>query len=122
MNVGLDLTPGIEVADAVISDIDYDADAALSANEKDEYAARLATGLTRRARTGTASGYGRGDLPRYNCDITAFRRGEGTIQLQVRARLPRLSSGRHYLRFRNDERRATSVYLANALVPESDMV
>jgi len=46
VRVGLELTPGIEVADAVLADIDHDGDAALSGNEKDEYAARLATGLT----------------------------------------------------------------------------
>ena len=119
VNITLDLTPGIDVADAVMADIDQDGDAALSESEKDGYAARVAGGLTLdvdgqplRVNTVEVSFPG----------ITAFRRGEGTIQLQVRARLPRLSSGRHYLRFRNDERRATSVYLANALVPESDMV
>ena len=119
VNISLDLTPGIDVADAVMADIDQDGDAALSESEKDGYAARVAGGLTldvdgQPLRVDTVEVTFPG--------ITAFRRGEGTIQLQVRARLPRLSSGRHYLRFRNDERRATSVYLANALVPESDRV
>ena len=119
VNVALDLTPGIEVADAVIADIDRDGDAALSESEKDGYAARVVAGLTldvdgQPLRVDTVEVMFPG--------VTAFRRGEGTMQLQVRARLPRLSSGGHYLRFRNRERPDISVYLANALVPESARV
>lgn len=119
VRVDLELTPGIEVADTVLADIDHDGDAALSGNEMDEYAARLATGLTLEV-DGQAL---RVDMEEVTFpDITALRRGEGTIQLRVRARLPALSTGRHQLRFRSEERHDISVYLANALVPESPRV
>jgi hypothetical protein len=119
VNVSLDLTPGMEVADAVTADIDRAGDATLSDSEKDGYAARVAAGLTLEVdgqplRVDTVEVIFAG--------LTAFRRGEGTIQLQVRARLPRLSSGGHHFRFRNEERGDISVYLANALVPESARV
>ena len=51
-----------------------------------------------------------------------MRRGEGTIRLQAAATLPRLSTGAHQLLFRNSHHPDRSVYLANALVPESDDV
>jgi hypothetical protein len=49
----------------------------------------------------------------------AFRGGDGTIRLRAAAGLPHLSSGAHQLSFRNTYRPDVSVYLANALVPES---
>ena len=51
-----------------------------------------------------------------------MRRGEGTIRLHSTATLPRLSAGLHQLLFRNSHHPDRSVYLANALVPESDDV
>ena len=53
-------------------------------------------------------------------DAEAMRRGEGTIRLQSTATLPRLSTGRHQLLFRNRHHPDRSVYLANALVPASN--
>jgi hypothetical protein len=55
-------------------------------------------------------------------DAGAMRRGEGTIRLQSAAMLPQLSIGIHQLLFRNRHDPDRSVYLANALVPESDQV
>ena len=51
-----------------------------------------------------------------------MRRGEGTIQLQSTAILPRLPLGPHQLMFRNRHHPDRSVYLANALVPDTDEV
>ena len=51
-----------------------------------------------------------------------MRRGEGTIRLHSAATLPRVSSGFHQLLFRNRHHPDRSVYLANALVPESNQV
>ena len=55
-------------------------------------------------------------------DVDAIRRGEGTIRLHPAATFPRLSVGSHQLLFRNRHHPDRSVYLANALVPESDQV
>src|SRR6185436_8782565 len=54
--------------------------------------------------------------------VEALRQGDGTIRLKVAAALPRLSEGHHQLFFRNTHRPEVSVYLANALVPESDRI
>ena len=51
-----------------------------------------------------------------------MRRGEGSIRLQMAGTLPRLSAGSHQLLFRNRHHPDRSVYLANALVPQSYQV
>ena len=51
--------------------------------------------------------------------VDAVRHGKGTIRLHLAAMLPRLSAGFHHLLFRNRHHRDRSVYLANALVPET---
>ena len=55
-------------------------------------------------------------------DLSALRRGEGTIRLKIQATLPRVSAGPHRLLFRNAHLAGHSAYLANALVPESPRV
>jgi hypothetical protein len=112
----LDLTPGIEVADAIIAAIDRDRDGALSGDEQRAYAALVVGALTIkvdgtpvRARLGDTS------FP----EPEAMMRGEGTIRIHSAATLPHVSQGRHQLFFRNGHHPDDSVYLANALVPES---
>jgi len=119
IDVALDLTPGIDVAASVMSDMDRDGDGALSAAEQQSYAARVAAAVSldldgRFLRVDTVAA----TFP----TMTTFRRGEGTIELRLRAPMPALAEGRHQLAFRNGERRDVSVYLANALVPENDRV
>ena len=116
VQIELDLTPGIALADAVFLDIDRNRDGSLSAEEQQAYAAQVVSALTLevdgtpvRARLDAAS------FP----DAGAMRRGEGTIRLHSAATLPRVSSGVHQLLFRNRHHPDRSVYLANALVPES---
>src|SRR5204862_57476 len=55
-------------------------------------------------------------------EIDAVKRGEGVIRLHFAASLPRLSAGLHQLSFRNRYQRSRSVYLANALVPQSRLI
>jgi hypothetical protein len=55
-------------------------------------------------------------------DVAALRRGEGTIAMRSDVRLPNLPAGEHRVQFRNRYRHDVSVYLANALVPESGRV
>ena len=52
----------------------------------------------------------------------AIRRGEGTIRLRAAATFVRVPAGAHRLTFRNNHHPADAVYLANALVPESQRV
>ena len=115
----LDLTPGIEVADDLIADIDRDGDGVLSADEKRGYVAHVLEAValdedgTLLRVTPTASIFP---------DVQSFTRGEGTIQLRAEATLPPLSNGAHRLSYRNSLRPDISVYLSNALVPDDDRV
>ncbi len=116
MQLELDLTPGIALAEAIISDIDRNRDGALSPDEQRAYGDVVLGALTLqidgaplRAQLAATS------FP----DLEAVRRGEGTIRLQSTAALPRLSTGSHQLLYRNGHHPDGSVYLANALVPAS---
>ena len=119
VQIELDLTPGIALADAILADIDRNRDGSLSVEEQQAYATQVVSALTLevdgmpvRAQLGATS------FP----DAEAMRRGEGTIRLQSAATLPRVVSGFHQLLFRNRHHPDRSVYLANALVPESHEV
>jgi hypothetical protein len=116
VQVELDLTPGIALADAVIDDIDRSRDGVLSAAEQQTYTA-LALGALALEIDGAPLRLqpGAATYP----DVDAVRRGEGTIRLQSAAVLPRQAAGLHQLTFRNRHHRERSVYLANALVPAS---
>ncbi len=116
MQVELDLTPGIALAETIIADIDRNGDGALSADEQRAYADAVVNALTLQV-DGTPL---RAQLAATSFpDLEAVRRGEGTIQLQATAVLPSLSTGSHQVLFRNRHHPDSSVYLANALVPAS---
>jgi hypothetical protein len=115
----LDLTPGIAVADAVIADIDRDGDGVLSREEKEAYAAQVLRavsleidGRALRMQSNASS------FP----ELDAFTRGDGTIALRWEAALPPLRGGSHHLSYRNTHRRDISVYLANPLMPDRDRI
>jgi hypothetical protein len=115
----LELTPGVAVADAIISDLDRDRDGHLSTTEQSAYMSRVfddltlaADGRTLRVRVIDSS------FP----DLSTLRAGEGTIIIRSGATLPQLSPGVHRLFFRNAHRRDASVYLANVLAPRSPRI
>ena len=119
VQIELDLTPGIALADAIIADIDTNRDGVLSPDEQRVYAG-LVFGALKLAID---------DRPLQMQQVTstfpaveAMRRGEGTIRLTSGASLPGLAPGSHQLSFRNRHHPDRSVYLANALVPEREQV
>jgi hypothetical protein len=119
LDVELDLTPGIEVAEAFIADVDLDRDAALSVDEQSAYCRRVAAAIHLELDGRPLQ------LQPPGCTfpaLGAIRTGEGTIQLRAAAPVPERSVGDHQLLFRNTFQPAGSVYLANALVPTSDAV
>jgi hypothetical protein len=119
VQIELDLTPGIALADAIIGDIDRDRDYQLSSDEQRDYAT-----LAIRALQVEVDGVRLPlhlDTSRFS-DVEAMRRGEGVIRLNSSAPIQPLSEGHHQLSFRNGHHPESSVYLANALVPESDRV
>jgi hypothetical protein len=110
----LDMTPGIEVAAAIIADIDRDGDGIFSPEEQAAYASHVLDAIQlqvdgRPLRVGLTSF----SFP----EPTNLRGGEGVIQLRSAAELPGVHDGSHRLFFRNRHRRDVSVYLANALAP-----
>jgi hypothetical protein len=119
VRIELDLTPGIAVADRVMSAIDRDRSGTISADEADAYA-----GAVRSAMTLEIDGR---SLPleivnRQFPSSESVMKGEGTVRLELAATTPALASGAHRLLFRNAHRPDIGVYLANALVPSSPHV
>lgn len=119
MEIALDLTPGIAVAEVVLAEIDVDANGSISAAEARAYSTRVLTSIALDV----------DGIPlRVELIDSAFppfdtvRKGEGTTRIQATASMPRLADGPHHLRYRNAYRSDIGVYLANALVPASDRV
>jgi hypothetical protein len=112
----LNLTPGIELADAIVADIDRNHDGTLSQVEQRAYANVVLGALTIEVNgTPVPAQLAATSFP----GVDALKRGEGAIRIQLAATLPRLSPGAHQLLFRNRHRPDRSVYLANALAPVS---
>ena len=116
----MSLTPGVAVADRVIREIDVDRNGALSQGEKRAYAGRVLGALTLRLDDSrllpiamTAS-----SVP----DLAALRSGDGAIVIHAETTIPPLPAGPHRIAFHNGNVAEGSVYLANALVPEDDVV
>jgi hypothetical protein len=117
--IELALTPGAEIADAIVTTIDRDADGLTSSDEQRAYAREVVEDL--RATL---------DATLLQLDLQAvsfpaadeLRRGEGTIRLRLGGSHPVLSNGRHQLSFSNGYQAGQSVYLANALVPISPRI
>jgi hypothetical protein len=117
--VELELTAGTAVADAVLADLDRDRSGTISTQEAAAYAADVRDAVTVEidgARVAVDVVDTR--MP----EIEAVRRGEGAMHIDLAAMLPPLRPGTHHLLYRNGHRPEISVYLANALVPDSDRV
>ncbi len=119
VELALDLTPGIAVADVVLSEIDVDRNGLISAAEARAYSDRVLSaialdvdGIPLRVELVDST------FPAFD----SVRKGEGTTRIQAAASMPRLADGLHHLRYRNTYRSDIGVYLANALVPASDRV
>jgi hypothetical protein len=119
VQIALDLTPGIAVAEGVLAEIDRDANRSISAAEARAYSERVLSaialdvdGMPLRVKLVDSA------FP----TIDTVERGEGTTRIHAVAPMPRLVDGLHHLRYRNAYRADIGVYLANALVPASDRV
>jgi hypothetical protein len=119
VELGLDLTPGIAVAEQVLAEIDRDGDKAIAPDEGRAYTHRLMSGIALDI-----------DGRPLEVELTdavfpavdAIFKGEGMVRLVARAALPELAAGVHRLRYRNTNRPEISAYLANALAPGSDRI
>ena len=113
IGVEIDLTPGVDVAQAIFAMINTDHDGRISPSEGERYANQMVreTALEidgRRAQL---------DVLRY--EFPSFQEmsaGEGTIRIYARA-IWRGSAGAHRLVYQNNHKADLSVYLVNALRP-----
>ena len=115
----VDLTPGIAVAQRVTAEMDVDGNQSIGPAEARAYAERLLSRITLDV-DGAAL-----DLELLDTafpDVDAVLKGEGTARVRAVARLSRLSAGVHRLRYRNTHNPEIAVYLANVLVPDDDRV
>jgi hypothetical protein len=115
----LDLTPGAAVSDRMIAEIDRDGDGSFSNDEQRSFVDRVFTRIEM-----TADGARLRVTPRSFTfpAAAAFRAGDGVIAIRAAAPMSANSQGAHHLAFQNDYGRDISVYLANALVPETHRV
>jgi hypothetical protein len=119
VQIALDLTPGIAVAEGVLTEIDRDANRSISAAEARAYSERVLSAIALDV-DGMPLRVELVDSAFPTIDIVG--RGEGTTRIRAVAPMPRLADGLHHLRYRNTYRADIGAYLANALVPDSDRV
>jgi hypothetical protein len=119
VQIAVDLTPGIAVAEGVLTDIDRDGNRSISAAEARAFSERVLSAIALDV-DGMPLRVELVDSAFPAIDI--MRRGEGTTRIHAVAPMPHLADGLHHLRYRNTYRSDIGVYLANALVPDSDRV
>ena len=119
IELGIDLTPGVDIAQELLQSIDSDAKDRIPDHRGERYARRVLQDLAldldgkRQAiRLQRATFPARADM----------EAGEGTIHLQAVAKISTLKPGHHELLFRNSHLPRISVYLVNALVPENKAI
>jgi hypothetical protein len=119
LTLELDITPGVAVAGAMVSAIDRDRDGVLSAAEQQDYSTQVLDSVEvaidgRPVHIASA-------VTTFPA-LAALQSGDGTIQLRSTLAVPPQQPGTHRVLFRNRYRPDISVYLANALVPESGRI
>jgi hypothetical protein len=112
----VDLTPGANIASEVIASLDRDGDAAISPIEAQSYGQSVLTDLAMELDGRPVSlTLTRVEVP----TIGEMRDGMGAIRLQATASIDGSVAGRRNLHLQNDHQPEKSVYLANALVPDT---
>jgi len=114
VDLEIDLTPGATIAASIAAEIDTDQDGRFSPAEGEAYARAALASITLSA-DGRPLAVTLDDrnLP----DRAAMLEGLGTIRLRASAPMPRASGDDHTVEYVNSFRRASSVYLANTMVP-----
>lgn len=116
VGLSVSLTPGAEIVGPVIAGIDHDGDGQLSLEEQRAYAVKILNKLSLRV-DGTAAEIRlvSSSFP----DVELLRLGRGVIQLEMEAAIPLLAAGRHVVSYANGNDDELSVYVVNALRPET---
>lgn len=112
----LRLVPGVDVAGAVIGQIDTDHDGRLSPAEQQAYVARVAHGLSVSLNGEPLALALVPDAATFP-SLAAMRGGTGVLDLRFRVRAA-LKSGANHLAYRNAGAGPETVWLVNCLVPQ----
>jgi hypothetical protein len=115
----VNLQPGVAIAEQILRFIDLDRDGAISSAEADAY-----VGLLRRDLTLRIDGK---NVPIRRAHAAfpvpdELRTGTGVIRLEFSARFKVLPNGMHRLDFANRHLAGDSVYLFNAVLPDSKSI
>ena len=116
IDVSIDLTPGVAVADQVLEVVDQDRDGHVSHAERDAYAQHVLKDIRVRLDDSVLA------LSLVDASFPALhevKRGLGVIRIKATAPVGPLPAGRHALSLTNAHLPAISVYLVNALVPKN---
>ena len=107
-------TPGVDVADQFLRDLDANADGAISADEGRAFAQRVVGQLALDLNGSPLTlALEKSDYP----DVPMMRSGEGSIRIEARASILPLAIGRHAVTFTNNFDPGPGVFLANAMLP-----
>jgi hypothetical protein len=119
VEVRLALTPGVDVAETIVREIDVDRDGVLSQREQAAYVSCVleavhldVDGHTARLQPTSSRFPAAADL----------KGGEGTIMIRLRADVPELSAGAHRVHLANTHHAEIAAYLANVLVPQTPRI
>lgn len=115
INLSIELTPGVAVADRLLALIDIDRDGVISEVEQSAYF-ELFFAQLRLSCDGK-----RAPLQIVNASfppIGEMKTGVGVIQIKASAAIGNLTAGAHAVGLTNDHLPAISAYLVNALVPK----
>jgi len=118
IEIDLALTPGEAVATSIVGEIDLDRDGSLSDDEQRAYVSAAASALQL-----SIDGRDLALTPAWweFPGVAEMQTGTGIIQLRLSAPITQ-TPGSHHVTLINRHHPAGSVYLANALVPESDRI
>ena len=119
VDISIDLTPGVAIADQLLAVIDKDRDGRISEEEVAAYAQRvlrdIRIGLDENA---LALSLEDASFPA----LHEVKKGLGVIRIKATAPVAPLSVGKHALSLTNAHLPAISAYLVNALVPKDPAI
>ncbi len=115
----LDLTPGIQTADAFLSRIDLDRNGQVSGVEADAYGDLVRAAIQLRL-DGRRLGLTVDDVTMPPPE--EIRSGAGNVRIRLTTKVPALRAGPHRVAVRNRHQPVASVYLANALLPDTPQI
>jgi len=119
VDVSIDLTPGVAVADQVMAAIDTDRDGRVTEDERAAYTRRVLKDIRVRLDDQVlALNVAESSFP----NLLEIKAGLGVIHIKATATVGPLTAARHVFSLTNAHLPSISVYLVNALVPKNPSI